>query len=156
MSKYSPLTYHLQTRQQAEVAMRFSEIEAVLGFALPPSSRQHRAWWSNNPSNNVMTKAWLSAGYHTRNVDIAGERLVFERLNTSESASPAGVFSEDKTPFVNAPEKPPLSGDHPMWGALAGMITLAPDLDLTVPMFGDAELDGWMEHKSALIQGKQP
>ena len=55
MSKYSPLTLHLQVCQQALVPMRFAEIEAILGFALPPSSRQHRGWWSNNPINNVMT-----------------------------------------------------------------------------------------------------
>ncbi len=155
MSKYSPLTYHLQTRRQAEVPMHFSDIEAILGFDLPPSSRQHRAWWSNNPSNNVMTKAWLAAGYHTRSVDIAAERLVFEKLNTIESVSSVGVFSEAKAKSENAAASgpQPRSGDHPLWGALAGMITLSSDLDLTAPMFSDAELDGWMDHKSALIRG---
>ncbi|MEI9904971.1 MAG: hypothetical protein WDN06_14155 [Asticcacaulis sp.] len=29
---------------------------ACLGFELPPSSRTQRAWWSNNASNNVMTR----------------------------------------------------------------------------------------------------
>ena len=79
MSKYSPLTLHLQVCQQALVPMRFAEIEAILGFVLPPSSRQHRGWWINNPINNVMTKAWLAAGYTTRAVDLAGEHLVFAK-----------------------------------------------------------------------------
>lgn len=45
MSKYSPLTHHLQTSAQPEVPMHFAKIEAILGFALPPSARQHRGWF---------------------------------------------------------------------------------------------------------------
>ena len=40
----------------------------------------HRAWWSNNPSNNVMTKVWLAAGYLTEQVDVSARKLVFRRV----------------------------------------------------------------------------
>ena len=56
MSKYTPLTRHLAKRDLERIAMTFDQIEQLLGFPLPPSSRKHRAWWSNNPSNSVMTK----------------------------------------------------------------------------------------------------
>ena len=78
MSKYDPLTSFLATRTTQEVPMTFSEIEKVIGGRLPPS-KQYPAWWSNNASNNVMTRAWLAAGFRTERVDIAGERLVFRR-----------------------------------------------------------------------------
>ena len=113
MSKYQPLTEHLQTRRQSEIPMQFSEIERVLGFPLPASSRHHRAWWSNNPSNSVMTKAWISAGYRSRDVDMSAERLVFERLNQA-----AGNTVKSR---------------HPIFGAMKGMITVAPGVDLTLP-----------------------
>ena len=133
MAKYESLTRHLLSRQQGKIAMTFPELERLLGFPLPPSARKHRAWWSNNPSNSVMTKAWLAAGYQSREVDLAAERLEFVRLNAVE-------------------QKPPKrQGDHPLWGAWAGMITIAPGVDLTDPMFTDEEVDEWLDEKAKRI-----
>lgn len=122
MSKYDPLTRHLNARHSAQVPMRFDEIERLLGFDLPPSARKHRAWWSNNASNSVMTKAWLAAGYHSEQVDLEGEKLVFTRLNE-----------------VVAREKPelPMAGRHPLIGCMAGTMTIAPETDLTEPTTPD-------------------
>lgn len=136
MTKYAPLTDHLRHRQQSTIPMRFADIESVLGFPLPPSSRHHRAWWSNNPTNNVMTRAWLAAGYQTRDVDIEAERLVFERLNTAD-----------------APPAPERIGDHPLLGCMAGTFTIAPGVDLTEPMYTDAEMDAFVERKARLLAG---
>ncbi|MGB2930787.1 MAG: hypothetical protein WBB88_00255, partial [Methyloceanibacter sp.] len=69
MSKYEPLRRHLEGRPTQLVPMTFAEIEKVLGFKLPDSQR-YPAWWSNNPTNNVMTNEWLGAGYKTEQVDI--------------------------------------------------------------------------------------
>ena len=152
MSKYSPLTLHLQSCNLAHVPMRFAEIEALLGFALPPSSRQHRGWWSNNPINNVMTKAWLAAGYTTRNVDLAGENVVFAKSATA-SATATG-FAEGAAPLIWAggAAKLPL-GDHPLFGCMAGTLRVEAGFDLTAPLYGDAEVDGWMDDKAAQLRG---
>jgi hypothetical protein len=88
MSKYDPLTSYLQSHPQRELRCSFRDLETVLGFRLPPVSRAHRAWWSNNGSNNVMTKAWLNAGFRAEQVDMAGESLVFRRSDKSEGAAP--------------------------------------------------------------------
>jgi hypothetical protein len=88
MSKYAPLTTFLAESAQSEIPLGFAEIEGVIGHPLP-ASKKYAAWWSNNPSNNVMTRAWLAAGYQTERVDIAGERLVFRR--TVEGAGPRAV-----------------------------------------------------------------
>ena len=96
ISKYEPLTAHLRKQPYREIPCRFGELEKILGFELPSSARQHRAWWSNNGSNNVMTKAWLSAGFRTRDVDMENERLTFERVGRIDPLSlqdyPAGVY----------------------------------------------------------------
>lgn len=120
MSKYEPLHDYLYETGGDAVPMGFSEIEHVLGFGLPPSSRTQRAWWSNNPSNNVMTKAWLNAGFETANVDMEGETLVFKRVKAK--AAPAPVAADTKTPRR-----------HPAFGALKGLMTIPADLDLTQP-----------------------
>jgi hypothetical protein len=124
MSKYDPLKNYLEGRRFDEVAMTFGEIERILGFRLPEKSQQHRAWWSNNPSNSVMTKAWLAAGYRTERVDMAGRRLVFKRASDVRRAQrdPAGADA------MRDGRKP-----HPLFGALAGLGKVAPGVDLTEP-----------------------
>ncbi len=116
MSKYDPLTSHLATQHSKLVPMTFAEIEQQLGFSLPSSSRNHRAWWSNNPSNNVMTKAWLAAGYETAQVDLDHEKLMFVKDNASALDSVQ-----------------PKPSQHPVFGCLKGSVTIPDDLDLTEP-----------------------
>jgi hypothetical protein len=124
MSKYDPLTTHLKSRRTAEVPMSFIEIEQLLGFALPASSATHRAWWSNNPQNNVMTRAWLKAGYRTTEVDIPGRKLVFRRTSpvpeTGVAPAPPDEVMVDHV-------------DHPLYGCMAGTVTFVEGVDLTEP-----------------------
>lgn len=134
MSKYAPLTKYLQDLDGREVRLSFAEIEDVLGLRLPERSKSVRAWWSNNPSNNVMTKAWLAAGYKTAQVDVAGGTLSFV-----PAASAGGIGEMKQAAFKAAQDEKPKHGEqvrprrHPAWGALKGMITLLPDVDYTAP-----------------------
>ena len=121
-SKYTPIRTHLQERGTARIPMSFKEIEALLGFSLPSSARSYRAWWSNNPHNNVMTRAWLDAGYRTEEIDLSGERVVFRSINGEQPAAPAGAQprgGESRTVSIIA--------------ILKGTVTLAPGTDLTEP-----------------------
>jgi len=129
MSKYDPLQAHLEGQPGNRVPMTFAEIEGILDFSLPPSSRTHRAWWSNNPSNNVMTKAWLAAGFETEQVDVPGERLVFRRVLKGRAGG-----SPPARPSGASPEPDDLREvKHPLFGALRGWITVTPGTDLTEP-----------------------
>lgn len=118
MGKYDPLLKHLERLPRDRIPMRFDEIEMILGFRLPPSSRRHRAWWSNNPSNSAITRAWIDAGYRTEAVDLADGKLVFRRAPAPEDA-----VGPD-------PGKP---ARHPILGCMRGTVTLAPGADLTSP-----------------------
>ena len=125
MSKYTPLQTHLRQDGKTLVAMSFGEIEAILGFALPPSAHTHRAWWSNNPNNNVMTKEWLEAGYETEEVDLGRERLVFRRTGHN---GVSGVGSGNPPSTSNLP---PVG--RSIIGVLEGTVTLSAGTDLTEP-----------------------
>ncbi|WAC59976.1 DUF7662 domain-containing protein [Brevundimonas sp. SL130] len=117
MGKYEPLTRYLADRPTAEVPMTFSEIERVLGAALP-ASKQYPAWWSNNPSNNVMTRAWLEAGFQTERVDIGREKLVFRRIRPEDRQNPSSARP-------NILER--------IRHRLAGTVTIPPGVDVTQP-----------------------
>lgn len=146
-SKYGPLAEFLARQDRQQVPMTFSAIEAVIGAPLPASARTHRAWWSNNPTNNVMTRAWLAAGYRTAEVDMAGERLVFERDPDAAPAPTPGAGP------AAAPVAPPRSGpdgsgaDHPLWGIAAVTLRLQPGTDLTAPADPAWEAEALAAHK---------
>lgn len=118
MNTFEPLEAYLASKNASRIAMSFAEIEAMVGRKLPNSSRKHRAWWSNNPSNSAITRAWLNAGYRTEDVDMAGERLVFRR--TERAASKPVERS-------TAPRR------HPLFGAMKGSVSLPSGGDLTEP-----------------------
>lgn len=121
MGKYDPLMHRLAESGASEVPMTFGEIEAVIGAALPPVARKHRAWWSNNPSNSVITRAWLEAGYRTARVDMADERLVFQKV---DAASP-------KAAEATVARKPGLLAR--VQARFAGTVKVGAGVDLTAP-----------------------
>ncbi|GLK74829.1 hypothetical protein GCM10008171_00810 [Methylopila jiangsuensis] len=122
MSKYQALTSHLKSQKNSYVSMSFEELERVIGVPLPRSASAHRAWWSNNPTNNVMTHAWLAAGFRTEQVDMEGRRLVFRR----DPRTP-------EPPASKAPSGPVQGGRTVLFGVLKGELRLADGVDLTAP-----------------------
>ncbi len=127
MGKYEPLGEFLRSQPLSEVRLKFDEIERITKTKLPPKAQLHRAWWSNNPSNNVMTKVWLEAGFRTEQVDMTGRKLVFRRAR-SLKGEPARRNSS-----VTSEKALVSSKRHPLFGALKGFIRLVPGTDLTKP-----------------------
>lgn len=137
MSKYAPLATYLSKSGRETLSMSFAEIERIIGADLPPSAFKHRPWWSNNPSNSVITYAWLEAGYLTEQVDMAGQTLVFRKSPQDASATEAG--NADAQDEVPAP-----AGVHEgffsrFFGVLKGTVTIKPGTDLTAPVGKDWE-----------------
>lgn len=91
--------------------MTFAEIETVTGTKLPEKSQHSRAWWSNNPSNSVLTRVWRDAGFESADVDMKARKLVFRRVR------------------------------HPLFGAMKGTFSIDPSWDLTKPTMSEEELD---------------
>jgi hypothetical protein len=122
VGKYEPLGAFLRGQRSEEVPLTFSEIEKITGVKLPPKAQHHRAWWSNNASNNVMTKVWLEAGYESAQVDMSARKLVFRRVTKAGEAS-GGL----PKPYATR------DGRHPLRGALKDITFVPPGVDLTEP-----------------------
>jgi len=131
MSKYSPLAEFLHAQKRDEVPLTFAEIERIIGGRLP-ASHLYRSWWSNNSFNSVMTKAWLGAGFRSADVDIKKRRLVFRRIKPE---APPGFSDAGDVNF----DRPAISPRHPMFGAMKGLVRVAPGTDLTEPADPDWE-----------------
>lgn len=84
MGKYEPLGEHLRGLRGDVWHANFDEIEDILGFRLPNSARDHRAWWSNHSGgNHSQCAVWVEAGWETRDIDQERERVRFERVHLS-------------------------------------------------------------------------
>ena len=127
MGKYAPLKEFLAANGQDLIPMSFAEIEKVLGLKLP-ASKQYPAWWSNNPSNNPMTKEWLEAGYETESVNTASGQLVFRKVRGARGASD-GVSTR------------PL---HPGFGFMKGLITFEEGFDPARPFSNEPWDQGYL------------
>jgi hypothetical protein len=134
MTKYAALGIYLRSQKTSEIPMSFKDIEKIVGAKLP-NSKRYPAWWSNNTSNNVMTKVWLDAGYRTERVDTEGGKLVFKRVAAMPPPEPATGMAEESRAFESAP----CTGRHPMFGGLKGLLWIAPDCDLTRPALPEWE-----------------
>jgi len=133
MSKYDPLRTYLCGVTTSETPLSFADIERIIGGSLPPAAYNHRAWWSNNPSNSVITHAWLNAGFKTERVDMAARRLVFRRTGPAPRGGAPAPTS-------------PTAGGLPsivarLQSALGGTVRIAEGVDLTAPAAGAWDAD---------------
>jgi hypothetical protein len=127
MSKYEPLPRFLLSLSSSKRTMRFDQIERILGFKLPKSAHNHEAWWSNNATGHSHARAWLEAGWRTEHVDLAGQKVTFQRAE-----SPGTPQSQ--------------SGKYDPWGCMADTLTIMPGVDLTAPSG-----ENWSAEKGLLL-----
>ena len=88
MSKYDALGGFLCSQKTGRWTVNFKEVEKILGFKLPQSARKYQAWWANEEiGSHVQAKSWLSAGWITSDLDLALERITFEKKRDEISIS---------------------------------------------------------------------
>ncbi|GAB4516866.1 MAG: hypothetical protein Kow00133_00920 [Amphiplicatus sp.] len=101
MSVYAGLADALAAQEWDIWKVGFGELERLIGRALPASAYKYPAWWSNDPSNNSMTKVWLRAGWRTEQVDVPGRTVVFRRVSPPEAAG-VSVLADRRRAFEPA------------------------------------------------------
>lgn len=82
--KYRDLWRWLREQERDEVSLTFSQIEEILGFSLPSSSRNHEGHWYGYEGTAV-GRAIRDAGWRARNVDLLEESIIFTRMLAESS-----------------------------------------------------------------------
>ena len=84
---YAALNAHLNATCSSDVSLTFEEIEAILGFALPPVARLHKEWWTDGDSaaDAPQLRAWSLAGRRAY-ANLSARSVSFERSPTSQRA----------------------------------------------------------------------
>lgn len=87
IGKYDPLQLWLENtsataRANQIINLEFSKVEEIIGATLPPSARQHRAWWANDSTSSRQALAWMKAGWAVQNVDFGSEVVTLKRTDT--------------------------------------------------------------------------
>jgi CBS domain-containing protein len=85
-SRYAPLALWLQQQslRQEKLTLTFTQIEEIIGEALPTSARQHRSWWANDSVGHVQSRQWLDVGWRVANIAMTEEKVTFARIKDRE------------------------------------------------------------------------
>ena len=76
--KYRLLSDYLYNCEESRIQLSFRDIEEKLGFDLPKSAYDHRAFCANTTSHSIAL-SWIGVGYETVEVDMDGKFVVFEK-----------------------------------------------------------------------------
>ena len=121
MSKYKPLERHLRASGKTRLPLTFSQIEKIIGGPLPAAARRYPAWWSNNEGSHVQAQAWREPGYRTKQVDLAGEKLIFVADDSPLPGSSAAAIGNTE------------SASRSLFGSMMGTTIVIPGVDITQP-----------------------
>jgi hypothetical protein len=82
MALYDPLYKWLRSKSASNISATFGQIEAILGSKLPDTARERVQWWANEVGNtrHVQCRAWMDAGFQTRNLNLAEESVEFAKV----------------------------------------------------------------------------
>jgi hypothetical protein len=84
MGKYEPLSLFLSRVKEDHLSLNFKQVENILGFDLPYSAKNHRAWWANDSKHNVSSvDGWMAANWNVKTVDFHNETVLFVRMGAS-------------------------------------------------------------------------
>jgi hypothetical protein len=82
--KYQSLYKYLDGRYATTVVLTLTEIEDILGFALPPAARTDGTWWTiadPHTAEGRYSEAWTVAS-RTAVPNLSARTVVFERAAT--------------------------------------------------------------------------
>lgn len=84
--KYRSLWEWLREQREPIVTSTFGDIERILGFPLPPSSRRHLPHWYGY-DNTAVGRAIRDAGWQACRVNLESETVTFERQSAGDLAA---------------------------------------------------------------------
>jgi CBS domain-containing protein len=87
-SKYAKLAVYLsnQPEDKEKLELNFDRIEEILGFDLPKSAREHRAWWANDTVGHSWSRDWLDVDWRVASVNMSNQVVRFARIKERQKA----------------------------------------------------------------------
>lgn len=86
--KYTPLENYLHDlpANQREVTLDFKQIEEILNNKLPASAYEDQRWWEHETEgNHIHQRAWISAGWEIKSLDVKAQKVIFSRFRNKLS-----------------------------------------------------------------------
>ena len=75
-AKYRGMAEYLLSSNETRVTLTYSQIEEILGFALPDTARKFKqSYWANTETHSYAS-SWMAVGYKTR-VDVDNDTVTF-------------------------------------------------------------------------------
>lgn len=75
-AKYRGLAEYLLSSNEIKVTLSYSQIEEILGFALPDTARKFKqSYWANTETHSYAS-SWMAVGYKTR-VEVDSDTVTF-------------------------------------------------------------------------------
>lgn len=75
-AKYRGLAEYLLSSNETRVTLTYSQIEEILGFALPDTAKKFKqSYWANTETHSYAS-SWMAVGYKTR-VDVDNDTVTF-------------------------------------------------------------------------------
>ncbi len=109
VSKYSGLTGYLKFRGTFTdtVKLGFARIDGIIGDNLPMEAYKSEKWWENAPSR-MHARAWMEAGWETREVNPKEGYVIFKRVRepTVKRTRRKAASNQIKKPFTPVRVRP--------------------------------------------------
>lgn len=113
-SKYIPLATFFKQSTTKEITLKFEEIEAIMGQALPNAAYLSSSWWKKTKPPALHFFAWTDSGYSVKDVQL-GKSVLFqsvvhetdERFSDNDQQDILIIREaelEDARPFINLQE----------------------------------------------------
>jgi hypothetical protein len=81
MNNYQRLTQYLEQYPTDKKRLSFGEIEQIIGEELAPGAYQNLEWWDETTTvTSAQANAWLAAGWHIDDVDLAERWVKLRRI----------------------------------------------------------------------------
>lgn len=93
--KYIPLANYFDIATQQEITLSFSELENIMGQALPNAAYLNRSWWKKTKPPLSHFLSWTNAGYYVIDVKL-GTKVTFSRTQIKTTSN--NISKNDENP----------------------------------------------------------
>lgn len=93
--KYIPLANYFEVALQQEITLSFSELENIMGQALPNAAYLNKSWWKKTKPPLSHYLSWTNAGYHVIDIRL-GTSVTFSCTQTKQLKT---IFQKGRGPF---------------------------------------------------------